>query len=107
VKLPAFPGPPPGPFRPGFFSSPLRGPWLTSLLGSMLFVLIAVVAVSGLISHSSYQPDLVAGYNATVPPGGDIGPLISLPSGAPAWAYALSPGAHITVGLIAIPLLLA
>jgi DMSO/TMAO reductase YedYZ molybdopterin-dependent catalytic subunit len=107
VNLPAFPGPPPGPFRPGFFSSPLRGPWLTSLLGSMLFVLIAVVAVTGLISHSSYQPDLVAGYNATVPPGGDVGPLISLPSGAPAWAYALSQGAHITVGLVAIPLLLA
>jgi DMSO/TMAO reductase YedYZ molybdopterin-dependent catalytic subunit len=107
VKPPSLPGPPPGPFRPGFWRSPLRGPWLTSLLGSILLVLIAVVAVTGLISHSSYQPDLVAGYNATVPPGGDIGPLISLPSGAPSWAYALSQGAHITVGLIAIPVLLA
>jgi hypothetical protein len=77
------------------------------MLGSILFVLIAVVAVTGLISHSAYQPDLVAGYNATVPTGGDIGPLISLPADAPAWAYALSQGAHITVGLIAVPVLLA
>jgi DMSO/TMAO reductase YedYZ molybdopterin-dependent catalytic subunit len=85
----------------------LRGEWLTSLLGSILFVLITVVAVTGLISHSAYQPDLVAGYNATVPTGGDIGPLISLPAGAPGWSYALSQGAHITVGLIAVPVLLA
>jgi DMSO/TMAO reductase YedYZ molybdopterin-dependent catalytic subunit len=69
-------------------------------------VLIAVVAVTGLISHSSYQPDLAPGFNATVPPGGDIGPLISLPSWSPAWAYAFSQGAHITIGLIAIPVVL-
>ncbi len=106
-RLPSLPGPPPGPFRAGFWRSPLRGTWLTSFLGSILFVLIAVVAVTGLISHSNYQPDLVPGFNATVPPGGDIGPLISLPSWSPAWAYALSQGAHITIGLIAIPVLLA
>jgi DMSO/TMAO reductase YedYZ molybdopterin-dependent catalytic subunit len=108
-KLPRVPAlsDPPGPFRASFWKSPLRGEWLTSMLGSILFVLIAVVAVTGLISHSAYQPDLVAGYNATVPTGGDIGPLISLPASSPAWAYALSQGAHITVGLIAIPVLLA
>ncbi|MFZ0384331.1 MAG: molybdopterin-dependent oxidoreductase [Solirubrobacteraceae bacterium] len=107
IKLPPLPGPPPGPFRPGFWRSPLRGPWLTSVLGSILLVMIAVVAVTGLISHSAYQPDVVHGYNAIVGPPGDIGPLISLPSDAPSWAYALSQGAHITVGLIAIPVLLA
>ncbi len=85
----------------------MRGAWLTSVLGSILFVLLAVVAITGLISHSAYQPDLVAGYNATVPSSGDVGPLISLPAGAPAWSYALSQGAHITVGLIAVPVLLA
>ena len=66
--IPSLPGPPPGPFRPGFWRSPLRGPWLTSVLGSILLVLIAVVAVTGLISHSAYQPDVVRGYNATVGP---------------------------------------
>ncbi len=107
-RLPRLPDqPPPGPFRAGFWRSPLRGAWLTSFLGSILFVLIAIVAVTGLISHSAYQPDLVPGYNATIPTGGDIGPLISLPSWAPSWAYALTQGAHITIGLIAIPVLLA
>ena len=33
--------PPPGPFRPGFWRSPLRGPWLTAVLGSLLLVLVA------------------------------------------------------------------
>jgi DMSO/TMAO reductase YedYZ molybdopterin-dependent catalytic subunit len=100
-------GPPPGPFRPGVWRSPLRGAWLTSFLGTILLGLVAVVAVTGLISHSAYQPDLVSGFNNTVPRAGDIGPLISLPRDSPAWAYALSQGAHVTVGLIAIPWLLA
>jgi DMSO/TMAO reductase YedYZ molybdopterin-dependent catalytic subunit len=76
-------------------------------LGSILLALVVVVAVTGLISHAAYQPDLVAGFNATSPPGSDIGPLISLPAGAPAWIYAVTQGAHVTVGLIAIPVLLA
>jgi DMSO/TMAO reductase YedYZ molybdopterin-dependent catalytic subunit len=96
---------PPGPFRAGFWRSPLRGAWLTSILGSMLLGLVAIVAVTGLISHSQYQPDV--GTNAIVAPGGDIGPLISLPAGSPAWLYALTQGLHITIGLIAIPVLLA
>ena len=32
--------PPPGPFRPAFWRSPLRGAWLTSMLGSILLVLV-------------------------------------------------------------------
>ena len=32
--------PPPGPFRPAFWRSPLRGPWLTAVLGSLLLVLV-------------------------------------------------------------------
>src|SRR5947208_2815401 len=30
--------PPPGPFRPEFWRSPLRGPWLTSFLGTLLLL---------------------------------------------------------------------
>ncbi len=97
--------PPPGPFAPGFWRSPLRGSWLTSFLGSILLVLIALVAVTGLISHAAYQPDI--GHNATVPVSGDIGPLITLPANSPSWIYALTQGIHITVGLVAIPVLLA
>jgi DMSO/TMAO reductase YedYZ molybdopterin-dependent catalytic subunit len=107
VKLPKpFPDdPPPGPFRPGFWRSPLRGTWLTSILGSMLLGLVVIVALTGLISHGQYQPSL--GHNATSPPGGDIGPLITLPESSPSWLYAVTQGLHITIGLIAIPVLLA
>ena len=47
-----------GPFRPGFWRSPLRGPWLTAVLGSLLLLLVLVVAVTGFLSHAAYQPDL-------------------------------------------------
>ena len=33
---------PPGPFRPSFWRSPLRGPWLTALLGTVLLVMVTV-----------------------------------------------------------------
>ena len=41
---PAMTAPPPGPFRPGFWRSPLRGPRLTAILGLTLLVLVAIVA---------------------------------------------------------------
>ncbi|MGI8712026.1 MAG: molybdopterin-dependent oxidoreductase [Solirubrobacteraceae bacterium] len=100
-----WPAPPPGPTRPGFWRSPLRSTWLTSFIGSILLGLVLLVAVTGFISHAAYHPG--TGHNAIVPPGGDIGPLITLPASSPAWLYALTQGAHITIGLIAIPLLLA
>jgi DMSO/TMAO reductase YedYZ molybdopterin-dependent catalytic subunit len=97
--------PPPGPFRPAFWRSPLRGPWLTSFLGTLLGPLIVVMALTGLISHDSYYPEL--GSNATSNPAHDIGVLLHLPVGSPIWSYAFTQGAHITVGLVAIPVLLA
>jgi DMSO/TMAO reductase YedYZ molybdopterin-dependent catalytic subunit len=97
---------PPGPFRPGFWRSPLRGPWLTSALGSILLILIAIVATTGFLSHAAYMPDL--GTNAIVPKDRDL-PLTTFfdwPTG-PSWLYALTQGLHTNVGLIAIPFLLA
>ena len=58
--------PPPGPFRPAFWKSPLRGPWLTAVLGSILLVLVGIVALTGFLSHAAYQPDL--GRNSLVDP---------------------------------------
>jgi DMSO/TMAO reductase YedYZ molybdopterin-dependent catalytic subunit len=97
---------PPGPFRPEFWRSPLRGPWLTSFLGTLLLPLIAICVLTGLISHGAYQPQL----RGNSPLGSPAAPtilLIHLPAGSPSWLYALNQGSHITVGLVAIPLLLA
>jgi DMSO/TMAO reductase YedYZ molybdopterin-dependent catalytic subunit len=97
--------PPPGPFQPGFWRSPLRGPWLTSLLGSLLLPLILIMALTGLISHDAYHPELAG--NSPVDPAHDIGTLIEFPASWPSWIFALTQGLHVTVGLITIPLLLA
>ena len=97
--------PPPGPFRPAFWRSPLRGPWLTSFLGTLLGPLIIVIAATGLISHDAYYPDLAS--NATIDPAHDIGVLFHLPVSGPSWAYALTQGLHVTIGLITVPVLLA
>ena len=95
---------PPGPFRPAFWRSPLRGPWLTTLLGSVLLVLVAVVAVTGFLSHAAYQPDLPG--NAIVDPRADLPLSFAWPSGF-AYLYAVTQGLHVNVGLVAIPFLLA
>lgn len=38
------------------FSSPLRGPWLTSVFGLVLLVSLPVVIVTGLLSYIAYAP---------------------------------------------------
>jgi len=96
--------PPPGPFRDPFWRSPLRGPWLTAFLGSVLLALVTVVSVTGFVSHAAYQPDL--GANALIPVSRDLPLTFGWPSG-PTWLYALNQGLHVNVGLVAIPLLLA
>src|SRR4051795_7020786 len=97
-------GPPPGPFRPAFWRSPLRGPWLTAALGTVLLVLVTVVATTGFLSHAAYQPDL--GRNAIVGRGADLPLLFGWPS-RPTYLYAVTQGLHVNVGLAVIPFLLA
>jgi DMSO/TMAO reductase YedYZ molybdopterin-dependent catalytic subunit len=96
--------PPPGPFRPEFWKSPLRGPWLTSVLGSLLLILVTAVALTGFLSHAAYQPDL--GRNALVPLDVPFTTFFDWPTG-PSWLYAFTQGVHVNAGLVAIPLLLA
>ncbi|MBO9534796.1 MAG: molybdopterin-dependent oxidoreductase [Solirubrobacteraceae bacterium] len=70
----------------------------------MLLVAIVIVASTGFISHAAYQPDL--GRNALIPREKDLQLLVfSWPSG-PSWLYALTQGAHVTFGLMMVPLLL-
>jgi DMSO/TMAO reductase YedYZ molybdopterin-dependent catalytic subunit len=86
------------------FRSPLRGPWLTSAIGSLLLVLVAIVAVTGFLSHMAYEPDLRG--NAIVPAGRDLPLTFGWPT-RPAWLYAANQSLHVNVGLVAVPFLLA
>src|SRR3954447_1357916 len=93
-----------GTMTPRLFRSPLRGPWLTSALGSILLVLVAVVAITGFLSHAAYEPDLRG--NAIVPVGRDLPLTFGWPT-RPAWLYAVNQSLHVNAGLVAVPFLLA
>jgi DMSO/TMAO reductase YedYZ molybdopterin-dependent catalytic subunit len=104
VKLPA--APPPGPFRRSFWRSPIRGPWLTSVLGLVLLVCIPVMFVTGLVSYAAYNPDL-SRVNDLTPGKGFLGfyLLFSWPT-HPVWLYRLNQGVHVTLGLALVSILL-
>ena len=96
----------PGPFRRSFWRSPIRGPWLTSVLGLVLLAGVPVVVVTGLLSYAAYNPDL-ARINDTTPGKGLLGfYLFSWPT-HPVWLYRVNQGLHVTLGLVLIPILLA
>ncbi|WTL43556.1 molybdopterin-dependent oxidoreductase [Streptomyces brevispora] len=98
-------GPPVGPTRRGFWRSPLRGPWLTSVLGAVLLVGITLMFVTGLLSYAAYNPDI--GANDKTPDRGWLGfYLFSWPT-HPYWLYRLTQGVHVTLGIVLIPVLLA
>jgi len=99
-------GPPPGPTRPEFWRSPLRGPWLTSVFGLVLLIGIPVMFVTGLLSYAAYNPDL-ATVNDQTPNKGWLGfYLFSWPTD-PSWLYRLTQGVHVTLGVVLVPVLLA
>jgi DMSO/TMAO reductase YedYZ molybdopterin-dependent catalytic subunit len=93
------------PLRADAFRSPLRGPWLTALLGLVLLGGLTVVAVTGLLSYAAYNPRL---------PGNDQTPgarllkfyLFPWPAG-PDWLYRVNQGVHVTLGLALLPVVLA
>jgi DMSO/TMAO reductase YedYZ molybdopterin-dependent catalytic subunit len=97
-----------GPFRETFWRSPLRGPWLASLLSSALLPLIAICAVTGFLSHLAYQPHLGTNaiFNGPGPGNGFDVFGIDWPTN-PAWLYAATQGLHVISGIAAIPILLA
>jgi DMSO/TMAO reductase YedYZ molybdopterin-dependent catalytic subunit len=77
-----------GPLRDGAFTSPLRSPRLTSLLGVGLGTAFAICFVTGLISHFIQHP---------------VG-WLPWPAG-PAWLYRVTQGVHVATGLATVPLL--
>ena len=88
----------PNPTNPKFWRSPIRGPWLTSFLGTLLVPAITVIALTGFIDHWA---------NDTGGPAGDIPVLFHFPASWPSWSYALTQGTHVTIGLMVLPLVLA
>lgn len=97
--------PPPGPARPGFWRSPVRGPWLTATLGLLLLVGFPIVFLTGILSHAAYLPQL--GQNAIVPREFDLQVLQFDWPANPAWLYALNQGTHVTLGIVLVPVLIA
>ncbi|MFI6376890.1 molybdopterin-dependent oxidoreductase [Streptomyces sp. NPDC050546] len=94
------------PSSPGFWRSPLRGPWFTSVLGVVLLGGITVLFVTGLVSYAAYNPDL-SPVNDKTPDKGILGfYLFSWPTD-PHWLYRLNQGVHVTLGITLIPVLLA
>ncbi|OLT20775.1 hypothetical protein BJF78_09455 [Pseudonocardia sp. CNS-139] len=84
--------------------SPLRGPWLTSVLGLVLLAGLPVVIVTGLLSYVAYGPQL----GGAIP--GDVGvlhlPVFDWPT-RPSWLYRLTQGLHVGLGLVLVPVVLA
>jgi DMSO/TMAO reductase YedYZ molybdopterin-dependent catalytic subunit len=96
----------PGPFRRSFWRSPIRGPWLTSILGLVLLVGVLVLFVTGLLSYAAYNPGL-SPVNDTTPGKGWLGfYLFSWPT-RPEWLYRVNQGTHVTLGLALVSILAA
>ncbi|GAA3066371.1 hypothetical protein GCM10020254_07410 [Streptomyces goshikiensis] len=99
-------GPPPGPTRPGFWRSPLRGPWLTAVFGLVLLAGVTVLFVTGLLSYAAYNPDL-APRNDQTPDKGWLGFYLFTWPTSPYWLYRLTQGVHTVLGVVPVPVLLA
>lgn len=79
-----------GPFRDGTFTSTIRGPRLTSMLGVALGVCFSVCFATGLLSHLIQHPPAWFGWPSR-----------------PVELYRFTQGVHIATGLATIPLLTA
>ncbi|BBX75353.1 molybdopterin-dependent oxidoreductase [Mycobacterium shinjukuense] len=86
------------------FSSPLRGPWLTSVFGLVLLLALPIVVLTGLLSYIAYAPQ----FDQAIP--ADVGwlrlPAFTWPT-RPSWLYRLTQGVHVGLGLVLIPVVLA
>jgi DMSO/TMAO reductase YedYZ molybdopterin-dependent catalytic subunit len=105
ARHPADHPPPPGPFQPRVWRSPLRGLWLTSVLAVVLLGGLTILAVTGLLSYAAYDP-LLPGNDQTPGAGLLHFYLFSWPT-HPSWLYRVDQGVHITLGLALLPVVLA
>jgi DMSO/TMAO reductase YedYZ molybdopterin-dependent catalytic subunit len=95
------------PADPRSWRSPLRGPWLTSVLAVVLLVGLLVMITTGLLSYAAYDPAL-GGSNDQTPDAGLLARYIwfDWPT-SPGWLYRVTQGTHVLLGLALIPVVLA
>ncbi|MGA5507114.1 molybdopterin-dependent oxidoreductase [Streptomyces umbrinus] len=98
--------PPASPTSPGFWRSPVRGPWFTSVLGIVLLGGITALFVTGLLSYAAYNPGL-SPVNDKTPDKGLLGFYLFAWPTHPYWLYRLTQGIHVTLGITLVPVLLA
>ena len=85
--------------------SPIRGPWLTSVFGSILLIGIPVEFLTGLVSWAAYNPRLAG--NDENPDHGILDFYLFNWITSPSWIYRVSQGIHVLLGLALVPILLA
>jgi hypothetical protein len=94
-----------GPFDHRGWTSPLRGPWMASVLSLGLLALFAIDIVTGYLSYVSYQPNL--GTNGVTGGGLDRHlPGWQWPT-SPVWLHAVVQGSHVVAGIVAVPIVAA
>ncbi|WP_084211522.1 molybdopterin-dependent oxidoreductase [Pseudonocardia acaciae] len=84
--------------------SPLRGPWLTSVLGAVLLAGLPLVVITGLLDYIAYGPELGQALPAGV--GWLRPPVFDWPT-RPSWLFRLTQGLHVGLGLVLVPVVLA
>lgn len=96
--------PPPGLPKPSIWRSPLRGPWLTSVLGFLLLISLPLVFLTGLLDFIAYGPRFGQSNPAHV--GFLHLPYFDWPV-RPSWLFQLTEGLHVGLGLVLVPVVLA
>jgi DMSO/TMAO reductase YedYZ molybdopterin-dependent catalytic subunit len=98
---------PGGPFSLRSWRSPIRGPWLTSVLAAVLLVGLLVMIATGLLSYAAYDPRL-GGPNDQTPQAGLLSEYIFFDwFTSPSWLYRVLQGTHVLLGLALVPVVLA
>ena len=86
--------------------SPIRGPWLTSVLGTVLLVGIPIEFLTGLLSYAAYNPRLTPGQDPN-PDHGLLGFYLFDWFTTPAWLYRVNEGVHVMLGYAFVPVIAA
>lgn len=94
---------PPGIPDPKVWRSPLRGPWLTSVLGFLLLISLPLVILTGLLDFIAYGPQFHQSSPAHV--GFLHLPYFDWPT-RPVWLFRLTEGLHVGLGLVLVPVVL-